>query len=395
MCNDSSLLGILSVVKRLVLLIQVVVPIILIVFASISFIKVIRNPEEKNGIKKIIHQFLAAGVVFFIPILLNILMVMIGERTSFSSCWNSASDRITLSNKYEEVEKEEKKTIISDADEYEPGVADMDFSCTSSVVKSQFSCETLEIVEKHLYDFDATNFNSIIGSYGGFEEYAKSVGGIFGEYYGKQMPNITELDFQRAAEYVLGWMYMYGWDYKNGSDPNEGQHKAWGNLYYNVYAPDAFYVHGGWVGKYLHDNDSEYKILNSTDFDHVISGKNGGVGRMSSECGDGEEFIYNKLGIKRKGMKLHTNTRLKDLKVGDVLGLWNSNGGGHVAVIGETYNDRVIVYDGSYMVSSLNYKRVLYFSKDDSVNGDREVIKKEFKIFDQWGSRRYHNFKAS
>ena len=269
----------------------------------------------------------------------------------------------------------------------------LDYNCTSDTVHSQFSCETLRIVENHLYDFDATNFNSVIASYGGFENYARSLGGVFSEYYGKKIEGRTEKDFQRAAEYVIGWMYMYGMDYKNGND-YEGVHKKWGNLSHKGnYAPDAFYVHGGYAGKY---NGGSYVAnegeLNSVNFDWLISGKLG-VNRMAYECGDGEVFIYNKLGISRKGMRLHLLTRLKDLKVGDVVGFWHSqNAGGHVAVVGETYDDRVVIYDVSYMISSLDYKRILYFPEDDSVNGDREVIKKEFKIFDTWGSRRYYNF---
>ena len=64
MCSSEFLLGIFSVVKRIILLIQILVPIILIVFASVSLIKLVRNPEEKNGIKKIINQFIAAIIVF-------------------------------------------------------------------------------------------------------------------------------------------------------------------------------------------------------------------------------------------------------------------------------------------------------------------------------------------
>ena len=399
MCNSESLQEIFSIVKRIMLLIQIIVPILLIVFASISFMKLVKNPEEKKGTKKIMNQFLAAAIIFFIPLLVNVAMNLVGDKSEISSCWNSANNKMSISKDYQPIGDREKKPIIKKASDYEKGTASgyLDFGCTSNKVKAQFSCDTLKIVEKYLYDFDATNFNSVINNKysGDFGEYAKSVGGIFGEYYGKKMPHEAEADFQRAAEYVFGWMYMFGWDYKNGDNANEGEHKLWGNSHYNGYAPDAFYVHGGWVGKYLHDSDSEYKIFNSTDFDHVISGVNGGVGRMSSECGDGEEFIYNKLGIKRKGMKLHNYTRLKDLKVGDVIGFWNSNSGGHVAVVGETYDDRVVIYDGSYMVSSLNYKRVLYFPKNDSIDGDRDVIKNEFKVFDHWGTRRYYNFKIS
>ena len=85
----------------------------------------------------------------------------------------------------------------------------MNFSCTSDNVKAQFSCSTLKIVEKHLYDVNAQNFHQVINSYGGFDNYAKSLGGIFSEYYGKKLNIETETEFQKVAEYTFGWMYMY------------------------------------------------------------------------------------------------------------------------------------------------------------------------------------------
>ena len=392
MCNSSSLLGILSIVKRTILLIQIIVPIILMLFGIFSLIKLLKNPEEKDGTKKIINQFIAAAIVFFIPMLVNAVMNLAGSNTNFSSCWNSASDKIIISSKYIKINEKDKKPIIYNAKDYDKGLSNLDFSCTSKTVKAQLSCDTLKIVEKHLYDFDATNFNSVINNkYGGdFGKYAKSVGGIFGEYYGKKMPNVTESDFQIAAEYVLGWMYMYGWDYMNSA----GGHARWqGN--------DAFYAKGGFVGKYGEDNSATGF---GTDFDHVISGKNGGVGRMASECGDLERFVFNKLNIERK-KQLTKPTTLKELKVGDCIYFFNHRVdktsennwgiGTHNAVVGEIYDDRIIIYDaGTYYPLHNNYKRIIKIPKEYSEEADYAAIKKTFG-YDGWGIRRWYNFEEA
>ena len=394
MCNDSTLLGILSVLKMFLILIQFIVPILLIVFASLSFIKLVKDPEEKNGIKKIINQFLAAAIIFFIPVIVNILMSILGETTKLSSCWNNASSKIELSSTYKDTIGELRKKFLPDTSKYDKGVPkNLDFTCTSSIVKSQFSCETLKIVEKHLYDFDATNFNSVISSYGGFDAYAKSLGGIFGEYYGKKIEGRTEEDFQKAAEYVLGWMYMYGWDYMNGG----GRHVKWNGQ-------DGFYYNGGFVGKFILDSKTKQYSGIGTDFDHIISGKNGGVGRMASECGDLEMFVYNKLGISRD-KQLPKVTRLRDLKVGDCVffgsgakwnkfdeGTWKTPSGGHNIIVGEVHDNKVVFYDGgSYFQSNRNYKREVYFPKEDSEAADDRAILNEFK-YDSWGVRRWYNF---
>ncbi len=120
-CQDSSLLAILSIVKRMILLIQLIVPVLLITWGTISFIRMVHNPELKNGIKRIIHQFLAALIVFFVPLFVNVLMGLLGENTNFSSCWLEANDKISLSNQYYEIDKKERKKIIPNAGDYEKG----------------------------------------------------------------------------------------------------------------------------------------------------------------------------------------------------------------------------------------------------------------------------------
>ncbi len=121
MCTNQSLQGIFSIVKRVMLLIQIIVPILLIVFASISFMKLVKNPEERNGTKRIINQFIAAVIVFFIPILVNVVMNLAGDNNEISSCWMSASDKNIINTTYNSSGEKERKKIIYDAVEYEKG----------------------------------------------------------------------------------------------------------------------------------------------------------------------------------------------------------------------------------------------------------------------------------
>lgn len=120
MCFNTFLLSILTLVKHALSIIHIFVPIILIVFASISFFRLINNPEDKNGVKRIVNQFIAAVVVFFIPIILNVIMSLIGMKTYFSMCWNEASDKISLGTTYYDDGRVRKK-IIYDSKNYEIG----------------------------------------------------------------------------------------------------------------------------------------------------------------------------------------------------------------------------------------------------------------------------------
>ncbi len=94
-CSNPLLIPILSMVKKGMLLIQIIVPILLIISASISFFQLMANPEKKGGTKIIINKFIAAAIVFFIPFLVNMVMGLVGENTSISSCWNSVGSSNT------------------------------------------------------------------------------------------------------------------------------------------------------------------------------------------------------------------------------------------------------------------------------------------------------------
>ena len=400
---DHSLNLVFYYVKNILNLIMIIVPILLLVFGTVSFLKLVKNPEEKNGKKKIINQFLGAAIVFFVPLSVNVVMGMLGDGNDISRCWNEAS-KSEKASYIESNNGKSKKKFIPDAKDYEKGLGNLDFSCTSSTVKAQFSCDTLRIVENHLYDFDASNFHEKIASYGGFDAYAKSVGGIFGEYYGKKIEGRTTRDFQWAAEYVLGWMYMYGWDY----DMPGGAHVKWGG---RKYTKDAFYANGNFAVEHC-DNESPGAQATGmgTNFDGVISTENqgGSVNKMASACGDLEVFIYNKLNINRK-KQLPKVSRLRDLKIGDCMFFgeggpkwdkynektWYNSERAHNVVVGEVYDDHVVIYDGGmYYPTKQNYKREVYFPKEDTEAADDAAVKKVFG-YSNWGIRRWYDFEVS
>ena len=90
-CNSSALSIVLPIVKNILLLIQIIVPILLIIFSIVQLSQGVMNPDIKDQNKKIFNKFLAAAIVFMVPVLLNAVMGLVGESTEFSKCWNNAN----------------------------------------------------------------------------------------------------------------------------------------------------------------------------------------------------------------------------------------------------------------------------------------------------------------
>lgn len=121
-CNDASLAGIMSAVKRILLIIQILVPILLVVSASYGFFQMMGDPDKKNGGKSIINKFIAAIVVFFIPMFIDVTMGVVGEKTKVSDCWNKAGEKVSAGSSYQDENDEgpKPKQVISSGD-YEKG----------------------------------------------------------------------------------------------------------------------------------------------------------------------------------------------------------------------------------------------------------------------------------
>ena len=89
-CDEPALNGILYAVKNLLNLIMILAPILAIVFLAVTFIKIARDPDNKKLYPQIKNTLLACAIIFFIPIIVNALMYMLGENYTLSSCWINA-----------------------------------------------------------------------------------------------------------------------------------------------------------------------------------------------------------------------------------------------------------------------------------------------------------------
>lgn len=96
MCNDVTLSAVLPVVKTVMLIIQIVVPAALLISFTVDFVKLTINPDEKDSFRKLLNKVIAAVIVFALPLLVNLVMGAVGEKTDFSSCWNNASTTINI-----------------------------------------------------------------------------------------------------------------------------------------------------------------------------------------------------------------------------------------------------------------------------------------------------------
>ena len=392
---DSNLNQIFYVLKQILNIIMIVAPILLIIMASVHLFNLVRDPDNKKLLPKIRNAFIACVVLFFIPLLINVTMYFVGNKSDFSSCWNNAKKQ-SLAKDYIKVEDKDSQKILNESKDYEKGVPKkLNLTCTSSIIKSQFSCDTLKIVEKHYKDFNYNNFRTVIDSYGGFDNYVKSLGGVFAQYYGKELNIKTESEFQRVSEYVFGFMYMYGTDYLNGG----GEYQGWGvGLGQSGHSDDAFYP-------------GNMRAPHSTDwfdaeFDQVISG----TGKhqdlaIATECGPAAQTPLYKGGILKRGQTPNRTmvTRFRDLRPGDLFhifdhpvdrgnrGSWGQ--GVHVAIVGEVYDDRIVIYDGGrYFQTTRNFKRTIKMV--DTEAEEYAEIRREFG-HDYWASERFKELKKA
>lgn len=129
-CSDYGLVSVLDIVRKFLDLFQVFVPIVLIVGATISFIRLAMNPEMKNGTKIIVNQVLAAVICFFIPMLVNFVLGIMPESFELSACWEQAKTTNEVlhasSNNYIDGGDEEdgdKVYMLIDPDKYQPNSA--------------------------------------------------------------------------------------------------------------------------------------------------------------------------------------------------------------------------------------------------------------------------------
>ena len=114
-CSSPTIASVLDITRKIFGLIQVIAPIILIVMATVQVLLLTINPEEKDAFKKIYNKFLAAIIIFILPIILNVIMGLLPNSINISACWNEASN-ISYSSEGKYVELEEREKLIIEAE---------------------------------------------------------------------------------------------------------------------------------------------------------------------------------------------------------------------------------------------------------------------------------------
>ena len=404
-CSSVELNSIMYIVKNILLMITIIAPILAIIMFAILLTRMTVNPDNKKLMNNLHNIIKALMIIFFIPLTVNILMYALGTSTDISSCYTTSS-KIDPNANYIAVSDENGKVNIVKEEDYSDGyVHQLDFSCKSKFLKAQLSCETIHIVEHHYLEMNVNTKQQIIAKHGSFENYMRDLGGVYKEYYNRELVKPEKaIEFQRISEYVFGMMIIHGFDYYNGSTmdnfDDDTKYCKWGGgciflkdiaeakeeakrkseetgeevepeIEYPTGSSDAFYP-----GQMMYADNG---FMNGQNFDKGIAGMN-----MTTNCNNSVDMVYYKakiLGTKERpygsaswssqvrDKKNKVISNFKDLQIGDILhffdqevdssnpstwGSWK-----HVAYVGEiNYQTGVITaYDGgSYFTSNRNHK---------------------------------------
>lgn len=107
-CNDYALMEFLVIVKKVIKIIQIIVPILLIIGGSISLGKAVINPDDDKKAKKSFFTSIASAViVFLLPFLINTSMAIISSygdvginengsnfALDITACWTNSTSHI-------------------------------------------------------------------------------------------------------------------------------------------------------------------------------------------------------------------------------------------------------------------------------------------------------------
>ena len=91
-CDTVSSLVTMKALKKILSIIQIIGPIVLIVALTFHITQLVMNPDDKKILKKILISILATVIIFFIPLIVNVVMGWMDNATTFSACWNSIPD---------------------------------------------------------------------------------------------------------------------------------------------------------------------------------------------------------------------------------------------------------------------------------------------------------------
>ena len=78
-CNNPNILSVVIIIKTIITIIRIAVPILLLLFGTIAFVRAVKNDEELDKAKKnIVSKVIAAIIIFFIPSFVSLISKIVG-----------------------------------------------------------------------------------------------------------------------------------------------------------------------------------------------------------------------------------------------------------------------------------------------------------------------------
>ena len=124
-CENPNILRVILFIKLLLNVVKFMIPMGLIIMVSLDLVKGVISGEDFGKILKASgNKILAAMIIFLLPTIVNFVLVLVDENTSYESCWTNANNddikhfQDVLDEKKRLEEEEKKKNDVSN--QYDP-----------------------------------------------------------------------------------------------------------------------------------------------------------------------------------------------------------------------------------------------------------------------------------
>lgn len=91
-CRDVALAYALVYIKKFLTIIQIVGPIVAIIGLTVHFIRMMSDPDNKKNRGLIKNWLIALLLLFFLPALINVVMMLFNGKFDLATCWNKAEE---------------------------------------------------------------------------------------------------------------------------------------------------------------------------------------------------------------------------------------------------------------------------------------------------------------
>jgi len=125
-CNSRVMESIMAIINNIMTIIQIVVPILLLLMVCVNLGQLLMNPDDKKKVSSIKNKFIAAVVVFFVPLFVSVAMNIVSDNSSsnfnLAACMKE-SKNIKVNSKvtYQDIGSKPKQIIVHDTTDYEKG----------------------------------------------------------------------------------------------------------------------------------------------------------------------------------------------------------------------------------------------------------------------------------